>query len=581
MMMAEISPDLNLEVESKNVADVSLVVKSITSELKPTIVNDKGIKEIECVICNYILVDPVTLEKNVDKHTKSCGHVYCRSCMEQWLETKPKVCPSCKSQSLKNELRSDTHKSRIIGEVIIQCARSGCIWQGDYGNNGSNYLHHLNNDCVKRTTRCIDCYQTMLASEYNSHCTNEAVILQHLKLKREEMVSLKAKLSIYQKNLKIAQEDLKIAQEESYDTKMDLKYHHLECEQSWKELKILRKKNANLKRKASSELEDFDKKMKSSFTELKKMIEDVQSENSNLIDNRWNVSMWTIPDRQDMIKKKIKKYKPRYGEFQKEITFNDGSSTRCFEIMMKNKEDDVIITASSQMGSSHPHMNNVELCLLLDDYKVEKLQLLWSGKYSDSNAGQVTISGSRLWHSNGFPKVKIGISFTLEKNDGDINNEETISSSSSSASSSLSLPSQSTIPLSLPYNLLISLPLSPKPSYHPDPESEPSSTPTSPNYQPNSPSYSPTSPSYEPSFLSYSPTSPAATGPTPPPPPMMTPNWQVGDSCQAKWNDSVWYDAIIDSLPQYHGGGYSVRYLLPAMNTRTVSAASLRPRTPQ
>jgi hypothetical protein len=53
--------------------------------------------------------------------------------------------------------------------------------------------------------------------------------------------------------------------------------------------------------------------------------------------------------------------------------------------------------------------------------------------------------------------------------------------------------------------------------------------------------------------------------------------WRVGDPCQAKWRDGGWYDAIIDALPNYVGGGYMVRYL-PAMHTGTVSAASLRPR---
>jgi hypothetical protein len=75
------------------------------------------------------------------------------------------------------------------------------------------------------------------------------------------------------------------------------------------------------------------------------------------------------------------------------------------------------------------------------------------------------------------------------------------------------------------------------------------------------------------------------------PPPMMPPHghghgvppsgapyqWRVGDACQAKWRDSGWYDAVIDALPSYQGGGYSVRFY-PAMNPGTVSAASLRPR---
>ncbi|GBG28411.1 DnaJ-like subfamily C member 7 [Hondaea fermentalgiana] len=88
-------------------------------------------EEFICAIC----VQLVDLEESV---LTSCSHVYCRSCMEEWLRRK-RSCPTCnKDLSLQSTsqlplLRYGSPLAwRVLSRIRISCPLNACSWEGDY-----------------------------------------------------------------------------------------------------------------------------------------------------------------------------------------------------------------------------------------------------------------------------------------------------------------------------------------------------------------------------------------------------------------------------------------------------------------
>ena len=101
--------------------------------------------EFECAICMSLVEYPV--------YTR-CSHVFCKSCLDEWLENK-RNCPKCKedlngSDAVRDLKEAAPLANRILCRVCVKCPlfKQGCKWQGSYGDLNS----HLSNS----TTHVID-----------------------------------------------------------------------------------------------------------------------------------------------------------------------------------------------------------------------------------------------------------------------------------------------------------------------------------------------------------------------------------------------------------------------------------------
>ena len=80
----------------------------------------KNLEDLVCPICQEILSDPLIT---------SCGHLFCRRCLEGHGRG-PKDCPVCRQEYT---VMSDQFHTRRIGGLKVKCsnARRGCKWSGE------------------------------------------------------------------------------------------------------------------------------------------------------------------------------------------------------------------------------------------------------------------------------------------------------------------------------------------------------------------------------------------------------------------------------------------------------------------
>lgn len=95
-----------------------LVYNPVSASDAETTKSDKlvlrGIKdvlqsEVECAICSGILFDPVTT---------TCGHTFCRQCLERVLDN-TSLCPNCRHELYLPSILPGSSTNRFIGEILI------------------------------------------------------------------------------------------------------------------------------------------------------------------------------------------------------------------------------------------------------------------------------------------------------------------------------------------------------------------------------------------------------------------------------------------------------------------------------
>mmetsp|Transcript_3684 Transcript_3684/g.13252 ORF Transcript_3684/g.13252 Transcript_3684/m.13252 type:complete len:599 (+) Transcript_3684:84-1880(+) len=97
--------------------------------------------EFVCKVCLGLVEEPVYT---------SCTHIFCRSCLDQWLANcnakgQPPKCPACNENLVGREvqdLRSANALGwRLLGRIRCSCPLyESCSWQGDYSELGSHLL---------------------------------------------------------------------------------------------------------------------------------------------------------------------------------------------------------------------------------------------------------------------------------------------------------------------------------------------------------------------------------------------------------------------------------------------------------
>lgn len=79
-----------------------------------------------CSICQDIIKNPSKI---------NCGHSYCMSCLEPWLETNY-TCPLCRRNSHKDHIVYDIITAIQYDNLKVSCANIDCSWTGTVKESG-------------------------------------------------------------------------------------------------------------------------------------------------------------------------------------------------------------------------------------------------------------------------------------------------------------------------------------------------------------------------------------------------------------------------------------------------------------
>ena len=96
-------------------------IKKYTKEQRFFVEKEKIEKYLNCPICQEIFDDPYRI---------TCGHTFCKKCLNQWeKKSNNDVCPLCRNEYIKNFSGKDLIAQSIINDAIVTCIYKGCPWK--------------------------------------------------------------------------------------------------------------------------------------------------------------------------------------------------------------------------------------------------------------------------------------------------------------------------------------------------------------------------------------------------------------------------------------------------------------------
>uniref|UniRef100_A0A7M5V8Y6 Uncharacterized protein n=1 Tax=Clytia hemisphaerica TaxID=252671 RepID=A0A7M5V8Y6_9CNID len=119
---------------------------------------------IKCAICFMVLREPL--------QGSTCGHRYCKKCIEDFHEKNPKKCPQDWQD---NEWFKDLGKEREILDLKIRCKnhRDGCTWQNEL----RDQEEHLKT-CDFETIQCnLRCGEPVLRKNLQNHLDKDCPLI--------------------------------------------------------------------------------------------------------------------------------------------------------------------------------------------------------------------------------------------------------------------------------------------------------------------------------------------------------------------------------------------------------------------
>ena len=97
--------------------------------------NQINVEDYICCICQLIPNPQTALED------ENCGHLFCDSCLDQWLKAKT-TCPICKNKISKRLIKEKNKMVyRQLSNLKLKCPEDDCTWKGIWG----IYYDHLKN----------------------------------------------------------------------------------------------------------------------------------------------------------------------------------------------------------------------------------------------------------------------------------------------------------------------------------------------------------------------------------------------------------------------------------------------------
>jgi hypothetical protein len=130
-------------------------------KINPNIfINQDLVKQFICPLCKGVLYDPIIPCKLDFK-------VYCKNCIEKYLENNENKCPNCQ-KTIENSPQKFDIVQASISCLDTKCKneKSGCKWQGKY----AFYDKHID-ECPKEETHCVfeGCDKVCMRENLESH----------------------------------------------------------------------------------------------------------------------------------------------------------------------------------------------------------------------------------------------------------------------------------------------------------------------------------------------------------------------------------------------------------------------------
>ncbi|CAB4023239.1 TNF receptor-associated factor 3-like [Paramuricea clavata] len=121
-----------------------------------------------CTLCNLLLYIPFQT---------MCGHLMCKSCVENLLESKNPKCPEDGEELSKEKIFRDTFTKRELNALHLHCANPGCSWRGTY-----EQLEGHSEVCEHALIKCVhsQCQMKLQRSDLGEHLKSECEY-RHLK----------------------------------------------------------------------------------------------------------------------------------------------------------------------------------------------------------------------------------------------------------------------------------------------------------------------------------------------------------------------------------------------------------------
>jgi hypothetical protein len=118
-----------------------------------------AVSEYICYLCRGIYLDPVT---------ESCGHVFCRNCIEKSLEIS-RLCPITNNVIDSGNIKPSGLVRIFLDNTKMFCKQmlSGCSWIGEY----CNYEKHIRLECMKLKLKCSYCSEEIKKEDLGTHMT--------------------------------------------------------------------------------------------------------------------------------------------------------------------------------------------------------------------------------------------------------------------------------------------------------------------------------------------------------------------------------------------------------------------------
>jgi len=113
--------------------------------------------DLICSICGMVMNDAVQTNNGNDSD-EACGHLFCRPCIESWLNLGKKSCPTCRAHLELEQLHDDISLRRRIRALRVRCsfAPKKCKSTGTLGKDGSWWREHAES-CLYAPVKCWLC----------------------------------------------------------------------------------------------------------------------------------------------------------------------------------------------------------------------------------------------------------------------------------------------------------------------------------------------------------------------------------------------------------------------------------------
>ena len=105
----------------------SLPPTPVAVPLKIQYVSESDISDLLfCTICQDVFTDPMRI---------SCGHTFCKGCLDQWINSyqgNRRDCPTCRQTFHQQATHKDLLAVEFLGREQVFCPHTSCTWTGRY-----------------------------------------------------------------------------------------------------------------------------------------------------------------------------------------------------------------------------------------------------------------------------------------------------------------------------------------------------------------------------------------------------------------------------------------------------------------